>query len=64
MKPEIDPVTEEVNKRYRGYLTSEMGDPTFRIAEIPCSASNQAIGSSVVLMNTSPYAVQTNTISV
>ena len=31
--------------KIKGYLTSEMGDPTFRVAEIPCATSNQAIGS-------------------
>ena len=41
----IDPVTEEVNKNKED-IQPEISDPTFRVAEIPCSASNQAIGSS------------------
>ena len=44
-QPKIDPVTEEVNKG-KGDIQPEISDPTFRIAEIPCSISNQAIGSS------------------
>ena len=44
-QPEIDPVTEEVNKDQVD-SQPEIGDPTFREAEIPCSTLNQAIGSS------------------
>ena len=43
-QPEIDPVTKEINKD-KGDI-QHLRSATFRIAIIPCSSSNKAIGSS------------------